>query len=73
MIPFFLFIRTITWELSPHVPFEETVQLVEMYTSMWEDPSLGCFDDVVKNSVKFGETLLHTHFGQYSELLNLMR
>ncbi|KAF8808851.1 hypothetical protein BYT27DRAFT_7188333 [Phlegmacium glaucopus] len=65
--------KTITWELPPHVPFDATVKLIEMYTSKWEDPSLECFDDIVKNSIDFEETLLRSHFGHYGGLLSFVR
>ena len=67
------FFRTITWELPPHVHFDALVQLVEMYTSLWEEPSLDCFDDVVTNSIIFEKTLLTTHFGQYVKLFDFVQ
>ena len=69
----FLLFRTITWELPPHVPFDALVHLVEMYTSLWEKPSLDCFDEVVTNSVDFEKTLLLIHFGQYDKLLHFVQ
>lgn len=69
----FLFFRTITWELPPHVHFDALVQLVEMFTSLWEEPSLDCFDNVVANSIIFENTLLSTHFGQYTKLLDFVK
>jgi len=65
--------RTITWELPPHVPFDALVQLVEMYTSLWEKPSLECFYDVVTNSINFERTLLDIHFGHYVKLLDFVQ
>ena len=68
-----LLIRAIAWELPPHVPFRANVTLVEMYTSLWERPSIQCFDDILFNSTKFEGPLLEEYFGQYHELLSFVR
>ncbi|KDR71864.1 hypothetical protein GALMADRAFT_253646 [Galerina marginata CBS 339.88] len=63
----------ITWELPGHIPFEATATLVLQYTSLWEEPSKRCFQDVVENGRQFLGKLLEDHFGRYKELERYMR
>jgi len=47
--------------------------LIEMYTSLWERPSIDCFEDILSNSIEFEDALLKEYFGQYHELLSFVR
>ncbi|KAJ7025176.1 P-loop containing nucleoside triphosphate hydrolase protein [Mycena alexandri] len=61
------------WELPNHVPFDATKTLVLRFTSQWRSPSITCFESVVTTSAKLLDTLMHSHFSQFTQLETYIR
>ncbi|KAH9475551.1 Interferon-induced GTP-binding protein Mx [Psilocybe cubensis] len=65
--------KSIAWELPGNIPYKATQTLTLQYTSLWKQPSLLCFDDIVDNTRDFINVLLQENFGRYKELERYMR
>ncbi|KAF8635346.1 hypothetical protein AX15_000462 [Amanita polypyramis BW_CC] len=57
--------RSIGWELSGHIPFSATRDLVQISTRLWRTPSLACFDNIYAMTERIIDKLVHKHFGQF--------
>ncbi|KAJ7609630.1 P-loop containing nucleoside triphosphate hydrolase protein [Roridomyces roridus] len=65
---------SITWELPSHVPFDAMKSLVSRFTGQWRNPSLACFQAVVKSASDFlSDTLMDKYFAQFTQLKEYIR
>ncbi|KAJ7609650.1 P-loop containing nucleoside triphosphate hydrolase protein [Roridomyces roridus] len=65
---------SITWELPSHVPFDAMKSLVSRFTGQWRNPSLACFQAVVKSASDFlSDTLMDKYFAQFTQLKDYIR
>ncbi|KAJ7641667.1 P-loop containing nucleoside triphosphate hydrolase protein [Roridomyces roridus] len=65
---------SITWELPSHVPFDAMKSLVSRFTGQWRNPSLACFQAVVKGASDFlSDTLMEKYFAQFTQLKEYIR
>jgi hypothetical protein len=60
--------RAVGWELPNHVPFKATTHFLELFTSLWREPSVECFSAIFENLSKTMSRLLKIHFIQFKQL-----
>jgi len=60
--------RAVGWELPNHVPFKATTHFLELFTSLWRQPSNECFSEIFRNLSDTMSRLLKIHFMQFKQL-----
>ncbi|KAF8063625.1 P-loop containing nucleoside triphosphate hydrolase protein [Lyophyllum atratum] len=56
------------WELPTHVPYNATKNYILKFTSLWDGPTMSCFEDIFARCSDFIQDLTAQHFGQFKDL-----
>ena len=61
------------WLLPGTTPYAVKPKLIRMTTSLWQEPTLRCFDDIVELLSAEVFNLIKKHFGSFEELESMVK